>query len=167
MFAVSMLVSADEFDDKVKMILKVLNYDRSIGSRTSEGVRISIVYNNTSSKSTQEAVAMSGAFAKVKGQSVQNNPVNNSIDLFAADLRDKLKGYTALYVCSDVDIKEVIRVSSDVKVLSIGADNKYSKKVSVRLVNDSGTIKIYLKEDQIQKEGANLAAELKSIAVIE
>jgi hypothetical protein len=158
---------ADEYDEKVNTILKVLNYDRSIGTRNSQGVRISIVYNNTSSKSTQEAVAMSGALSKVKGATVQGHPVNNSIDLFATDLRDKLSGYAAIYVCSDVDIGEVLKVSSDKKILTFGSNDKYWKKVSVLLVKDGTTIKIHLRDPQLQKEGANIAAELKSISVMD
>lgn len=161
------VVMADEFDERVSTILKVLNYDRSIGTRNSQGVRISIVYNNTNAKSTQEAVAMSGALSKVKGATVQGHPVSNSIDLFASDLRDKLAGYAAIYVCSDVDIGEVLKVSGDKKILTFGASDKYWKKVSVLLVKEGTTIKIHLRDPQLQKEGANIAAELKSIAVMD
>lgn len=165
--ACSGIVFADEYDDRVSTLLKVLNYDRSIGTRNSQGVRISIVYNNTSAKSTQEAVAMSGALGKVKGATVQGHPVSNSIDLFATDLRDKLSGYAAMYVCSDVDIGEVLKVSSDKKILTIGSSDKYWKKISVYLEKEGTNIKIHLRDPQLQKEGANIAAELKSIAIMD
>ncbi len=117
-------------DLQAALLVKVLDYDRSLVERVPGDLPILLVWEESRSRSRADCRAMAKALAPMEGKPVRGKRVRVErwqlpSDVAGAELERRLRGAGAVYLCrGTTQAKRVVRAAMSVGVLSVEADRE-------------------------------------------
>jgi len=158
------LVSVNFGQDTANLLVRLLRFEKSLGSRTSGMIDIVIVYNNNYKESANEAVRIATQFGKMSDKTVNRKAFKFIVKLYTPNIKNELDNVEVVYICERVDPDVIIATSKKNKILTIASSENFIENVAVVIREDEQKNKLHIKEKLLKEEGVNLSEQILKIS---
>ena len=161
-------------DLQAKLFLTALTFDKNLQRKSSEKLRIGILYFPDVRQSEREAANFQRVLKEFEGKKVSDLPLESLLIQYSSgnELRTAIasRGIGVLYIAAGAVgvVREVTEITQREKVLSLAGLNEYVVKCGVSMVvgYKLNRPKIYLNNAAARAEGAEFSAKFLRIAEI-
>ncbi len=158
-------------DLQVNLFLKILRYDRNISKRGEGGLKLGVLYNPASTKSTKAFADFKKEFDQVESRTI------NKIQIFLVpikgyeELEKSIKNYDVniVYIAPGFDSKlsDILNICKSNSVLTLTGVPKYAEKgVAVGLGIKMKKPQIIINNSIAKEVGANFSADILKLAKV-
>ena len=174
MFSVGLF--AEQIDEvrmdlQVNLFLKILKYDRNIAERGKNGLKLGVLYNPASKKSTKAFKDFQENFNQIENRTV------NGIQVFLIPIKGyealsssvKSYGVNIVYIASGFDsqLDDILSFCRSNKILTLTGVPKYAEKgVAVGLGIKMKKPQIIINNPVAKELGANFSADILKLAKV-
>ena len=158
-------------DLQVNLFLKILRYDRNISKRGANGLKLGVLYNPASKKSTKAFTDFQEQFNQIESRTI------NDIQIFLVPIKGyeeltksiKSYGVNIVYIAPgfDSNLSDVLNVCKSNSVLTLTGVPKYAEKgVAVGLGIKMKRPQIIINNSVAKEVGANFSADILKLAKV-
>jgi len=158
------LVSVNLGQDTANLLVRLLRFEKSLGSRTSGMIDIVIVYNNNYKESANEAVRIASQFGKMSDKTVNRKAFKFFVKLYTPNIKNELDNAEVVYICDMVKPDIIIETAKKNKILTIASNEEFIEEVAVVIKEDEHKNKLHIKKKLLKDEGVNLSEQILKIS---
>jgi len=159
-------------DVQMKLILKIISYDRNLNKKVTDGVNIGILFKENDKQSKETADKAISVLGELAGTKISGHDFNHKVITINSgmDLSDKLKNEKISYLFLSAGLEEYIdkitTATKELEILSMSCVPKYlDKGVSLAFDRMQNKAVILLRKSYTD-EGSNFPATFLKLAKI-